>query len=376
MELSPEDSLRLNVMLANAVAVRIDEGINVVSCLSGSGSEARIQLNPTCRSDQYVKIVRELLSSHVMGSPGGYPVYLKRWTRMGQASDARLDGMLMLGENEAVVAVTGAPGLTDELAKRAWWAMSDSDNARRMLQRECVAQGEMGRVLTEFLLEFLPFEESARDIIESVRLVLQPGLISEEEKASIWDRGKKKTVFLVGFLHAIPDELPDTIVCRVDYDQVNKKIGGLGVDGNVFALLLMRLLSSNGQSFLSVCQKILKRPTDQDVVVSFLESNEAYFSTTRLCDFHYRSMEHISEEVDKVLSGEAGEMHKPEHLEKLINCVPELKNEIRAMLILSHVGVPVIDPIFAVTDAVGSVMRKKIEPVSDPVKELFGILQG
>jgi hypothetical protein len=158
MELSPEDSLRLNVMLANAVAVRIDEGVNTVMCLSESGNEAKVQLNPNCRSEQYIRNVRELLSSHVMGSPGGYPVYLKRWTRMGQASDARLDDLLMLGETEAVVAVSGASGLTDELARRAWWAMPDSGNARRMLARQCVIEGEMGRVLTEFLIEFLPFE--------------------------------------------------------------------------------------------------------------------------------------------------------------------------------------------------------------------------
>ena len=68
MDLSPEDALRLNVMLANSVAVRIDEGVNVVMCLSESGNEARVQLNPNCRSDQYIRHVRELLSSHVMGS--------------------------------------------------------------------------------------------------------------------------------------------------------------------------------------------------------------------------------------------------------------------------------------------------------------------
>jgi len=377
MELSPEDSLRLNVMLANAIAVRIDEGINVVSCLSDTGNEAKIQLNPNCRADQYVRYVRELLSSHVMGSPGGYPVYLKRWTRMGQASDARLDGLLMLGENEAVVAVSGAVGLTDELARRAWWCMSDSDNARRMLQRDCIVQGEMGRVLTEFLLEFLPFEESAKDIIESVRLVLQPGLISEDEKKSIWERGKKKSVFLVGFLHATPDELPERINCRADHDQVCSKLDPLISSGNVFASLLKRLTSSNGQSFLSICEKVLKRPSNQDVIVSFLEANEAYFSSVRLSSFHYRSVEQITEEVDKVMSNDtSGEMPIPDHFKNLIENVPELKNEIRSMIILSHMGVPVIDPIFAVNDAVGSVMRKKIEPVTQPIMSMIKVLRG
>jgi len=377
MELSPEDSLRLNVMLANAVAVRIDEGVNIVSCLSASGDEAKIQLNPNCRPEQYVRNVRELLSSHVMGSPGGYPVYLKRWTRMGQASDARLDDLLMLGETEAVVAVTGAPSLTDELARRAWWIMPDSDNARRMLQRECVVQGEMGRVLTEFLLEFLPFEESPGDIIESVKLVLQPGLVSDEEKTGIWNRGKQKNVFLVGFLHALPDDLPENEACRHDFEDRLADLQPLLAGNNEYARLLQRLLSSAGQSYLSVCQKILKRPANQDVIVSFLEAIESYFVPVRLSDFHYRSIEHITEEVDKVLAGgSSGEMGLPDALAALINAAPGLQEEIRAMLILSHIGVPVINPIFAVTDAVGSVMRKKIEPVSKPVLQMIQTLRS
>jgi len=44
-----------------------------------------------------------MLSSHVLGSPGGYPVFLQRWTRMGQTRDTQLDKLLLLGEPEAVV---------------------------------------------------------------------------------------------------------------------------------------------------------------------------------------------------------------------------------------------------------------------------------
>ena len=70
MELSSEDSLRLNVLLANAKAIRIDENTCSVCGLSLSG-EAKIKLNPNCRADRYLRYVRELLSSAVLGSPGG-----------------------------------------------------------------------------------------------------------------------------------------------------------------------------------------------------------------------------------------------------------------------------------------------------------------
>ena len=109
MELSAEDNLRLNVLLAQELhAVRIDESKMIVYALTGKG-EAKVPLNPTGKDEAYIKEVKALFSTHVMGSPGGYPVYLKRWTRMGQARDESLAQLLLLGEPEAVVAAVHAP---------------------------------------------------------------------------------------------------------------------------------------------------------------------------------------------------------------------------------------------------------------------------
>jgi hypothetical protein len=44
------------------------------------------------------------------------------------------------------------------------------------------------------------------------------------------------------------------------------------------------------------------------------------------------------------------------------------------MLAMSMLDEPVVNPIFSRTDAVGSVMRKKLKPVSDPLLELVDIL--
>jgi hypothetical protein len=141
MELSAQDTLRLNVLLASKPqAIRINENSMTVFGLSADG-EAQVQLNPTGRADQYIKRVKELLSGHVLGSPGGYPVYLQRWTRMGQMRDDSLEQLLLLGEPEAVVAAVSAQGLTDELARRAWWAMEDATNARHMLRKAAVVEG-------------------------------------------------------------------------------------------------------------------------------------------------------------------------------------------------------------------------------------------
>ncbi|MDH5778501.1 MAG: sulfur reduction protein DsrS, partial [Gammaproteobacteria bacterium] len=144
-QLSNEDNLRLNVLLNQEVhSIRIDEGKMLLHGLTDKG-EAKIKLSPNCRNDAYIRRVKEMISSHVLGSPGGYPVYIKRWTRMGHARDNSLENLLKLGEPEAVVAVVHSKGLTDELARRAWWAMASAENARRMLEKQAVAEGAMGR---------------------------------------------------------------------------------------------------------------------------------------------------------------------------------------------------------------------------------------
>ncbi|MDH3971641.1 MAG: sulfur reduction protein DsrS, partial [Gammaproteobacteria bacterium] len=197
MDLTPEDALRINVLLASQIeAIRLDESRMTLFALSQKG-EAKVKLNPNCRDDSYLRKVRETLSSHVLGSPGGYPVYLKRWTRMGQARDEVLESLLMLGEPEAVVAVVNATGITDELARRAWWASQTSDNARCMLQQAAVVNGEMGPVLADFLIEFLPFEEDASSQIKTVSLVLQSDLVAEDVRTRLWEKGRLKNSYLV-----------------------------------------------------------------------------------------------------------------------------------------------------------------------------------
>ena len=151
---------------------------------------------PVGRSDQYLRTVRELLAGHAIGSPGGYPVYIQRWTRMGQARDKGLDRLLLLGEPEAVVSVAYSNGLTDELARRAWWAMPTADNARRMLERECVVQGQMGKILADYLIEHLPFENEPHIIIDTVRIVLQPGLTDEAARQRLWQKGEIRQCLL------------------------------------------------------------------------------------------------------------------------------------------------------------------------------------
>jgi len=369
MDLSAEDNLRLNVLLAqNLHAVRIDESKMVVFALTDKG-EAKVPLNPNCRDEKYIKQVKAVLSTHVMGSPGGYPVFLKRWTRMGQARDESLAQLLMLGEDEAVVAAVHAAGLTDELAERAWWAMPNAENARRMLEKEAVVRGRTGPVLAEFLIEFLPFEEEQRAIIESVRLVLQPGLISEEEKQRLWKRARAKRSYYVGFLHTLPEDLPEPAERHAQHAEVSESLAHLIETGNPCADMIVRVFSDKGQRFIKTVIEALKKPADQEVVESLLNAIAMYFQRLRPEVFTADDINAIINEAEQLCRVD-------EDIRAVLQELPQLEPAVRAMLVLSCLSVKLVNPIFARTDAIGTMMRKKIKPITDPVFEQLAALQA
>ena len=376
MDLTPEDALRVNVLLAGSLkAVRIDESKMTLHALSDRG-EAKIQLNPNCRDDAYLRKVRETLSSHVLGSPGGYPVYLKRWTRMGQARDSILESLLLLGEPEAVVAVVNAPGITDEIANRAWWASQTSENARCMLRQEAVVQGRMGPVLAHFLLEFLPFEEEARDQIASVRLVLQGKLIDPGERERLWEKGKHRIAFHVGFLQAVPDELPAEHAPAPHWERASQELQDLLQAGNPFAVQLCRLLGPGGQAFLAGVENVLRKPANQDVVVELMHALAAHARILPLPRARLAYVEDIESEAERLIAGAQQGSGSQHALAAVLQALPGNVHHIRAMLFLGLLDEPVLDPVFARTDAIGSVMRKKLRPVIEPVLQQIGILRN
>ena len=367
LELSSEDSLRLNVLVMNVEAVRIDERSMTVFGLSARG-EAKVPLNPTGRAEQYLKAVREFLSAAALGSPSGYPVHLNRWTRMGQARDTNLAKLLMLGEPEAITAVVCAPGLTDELARRAWWADPSSENARRMLACECVVQGTMGRILAEHLVEHLPFETEARLVIESVRLVLQPGLVNEAVRQKLWEKGGAHGSYRIGFLLAEPDSLPPGPPARSDHAALDAPLAELAAHGNRLAALLRRVLSAPGQNFLATCQQALQRLSDQDAVVALLNSLSGYFRDARL------QPESCQDVAAILVEAESAVQQQPES-RAIMATLPGLPAELKAMFALASMDEAIVTPVFARSSAVGSLMRRKIEPVIAPVLKQIAILR-
>lgn len=334
-ELSPEDALRLNVLLAGEVlAVRIDEGARTLYGLTPKG-EARVPLNPIGRAERYFQRVRELLGGHALGSPGGYPVHLRRWTRMGQASQKNLEALLKLGEPEAVLAVAYAPTLTDELARRAWWACQNGatmEVARVMLANPDVRGGTMGRVLADFLVEHLPFEEDPIQAMNTVRAVIGAGLLSEEERSQLWAKGKRRPWYLVGFLESLPDALPPDV----------PRAAPAGLPDTPAARLLARCCSASGQSYLKAAELALEKPPAHEAVYLLLDLLGSYFAAGR----------------DAVAQ------------------LPASPAEAAALAALAQLSNAAAEPILTRTTAVGPLMRRHLEPLFAPILGHLRTLRG
>jgi len=371
MELASEDTFRLNVLLANKPkAIRIDESKLIVYGLSDKG-EAKVELKPAGRPEQYLRAVKELISGHILGSPGGYPIYLKRWTRMGQMRDESLEQLLMLGEPEAVVAAVGSPGLTEELARRAWWAMEDADNARRMLENPNIVACSLGAELAAYVLDYLPFETETDSQTDSVRVILKPGLLEPATVADLWAKSSRKQAYLVGFLQALPDALPEPLPARADAEALAAALEPLRAAGNPVARQLLRVASGQGQRYLKTVGGVLDKPPNQDVVTAAFDCLRDYCAALRPDGDPKLALAAVQAEAERFVT--EGQTHAA--VREVLAAYPGARDDILAMRILSAAGYGMIRPVLSDPTTLGSLMRRKLKPVIDPLQSYIDRLR-
>lgn len=357
-ELTPEDSLRINVLLASGVlAIRIDEQQMILQALTPRG-EASIPLHPEGRKDQYLRRVRELLSGHALGSPGGFPVHLRNWTRSGQPMGDNLDKLLLLGEPEAVVSVAYSPKVTLELARLAWWAMPVADNARRMLERQWIADSPLGSELAAFLIEHLPFENQPHRVMDTLRIVLHPGLIDAETRRRLWAKTARDNACYIPFLERCPDDLPGTLPAHPAREAAEPLLHPLFCAGNRAAALLLRAWSASGQTFLHAAGEVAARPANQDVAVAAFNAVAAYFAALR--------DEAPTPPLEKLDAVARTRYDGPEG-RALRAALPGNDGAVHALYALSLMDAEVIRPILARTTAEGTLLRRKLEPANTPL---------
>lgn len=336
IELAAEDELRLAVLLAGDVhAVRIDEGSLQLQALTPRG-EARITLHPACRPDRYLTRLRERLAGHAMGSSAGYPVHLRRWTRSGHASPKNLAPLLCLGEPEAVTAVALSSQLTDELARRVWWAQPGADIARHMLGHPEVRAGAMGPTLALYLLEHLPFEEDPDVALHSVTAVAAAGLIDESARQRLWRSAQSRPHYLIGWIENAPDSVPPGTATVLP-----PTLAEAVANGDPWAVAQARWWTAEGQGLLRALALAVDKPPTHEAV--------------------YRVLDLVGR-----LFADAG---TPPTL-------PGFEAEAAAFAALARTNRRDADAILDRTTAVGPLMRRHLEPVLAPLRCHLGRLRG
>jgi hypothetical protein len=208
-------------------------------------------------------------------------------------------------------------------------------------------------------------------MLESVRLVLQEGLIDESTRNSLWARGQRKNAFYVGFLKMLPDELPEQTLAHPEYENLKTKLAELDDAGQPVARQLLRVLSPAGQAYIKTAATVMKKPANQDVVVALLEAIENYFTTVCPCTPVSSEMNELVEQANQTCADKTVPA-----INEVIELAPDSEALLKAILALSWVGVHLVNPIFARTDAIGTVMRHKLEPVSVPILDLLRTLSG
>jgi hypothetical protein len=333
MTLNVEDILKINVLIATSNAIRIDVYKLSVVGLNAQNKEQSINLQPTGDSDTYLQEVKKLLVTQVLGAMGGYPSYLKRWSRMGQVESSNLASLLKLGEVEAVVAVANAKNLDKDLLKRTWWCATNTDNqaeiGRFLLNKSFVLGTQTGKDISAYLLEFLPFITDTEQLIDTTSLVLQKDLITPILKQKLWQQGQRKTAILVGFLERLPNHLPNI-------DNTPTK---------TFSHEFLQIVNDvRGQIFLKTVAHILKKINQEYVLYRTLEVLGRYMAHPLIS--HKDSIGALQAQTEAFKDNEA----------------------LQARLLLAGVGENLVVSTISAHNLTGSAIRKKLAPVLTPIQ--------
>jgi hypothetical protein len=230
----------------------------------------------------------------------------------------------------------------------------------------------MGPVLADYLIEYLPFETEQEKMMESVRLILQPGLIDEERRLDLWKKSGRKQAYLVGFLQGLPDHLPEPAAARADADGIAAALAGECAAGNPAARLLTRVTAGPGQTFLATASAVLAKPPSQEVVTAVFDVLRNYFAPLRPDGDPNLDIEALMADSRTYADATTA----PEHVRRCLDAHPDSAKDLAAMRLLSGGGYGLIRPVLRDPTTLGSLMRRKLAPVVDPLQDAIGRLRG
>lgn len=367
--LTAEDSLRLNVLMTQAEAVRIDESARRVIGLVGE-REMRVELHVQGREDAYLQAVRRLIATLVTGHAGGFPVYIRRWLRGGHLENLRIHDLLRLGEPEAALAAASVPALDTVIARRLWWALPEAPVARALLANASVTDADLRAELAGYLADHLPFEQVSDAIVETLRLIAPPDVLDATRRSRLWRRGDADIAYRVGFLVACPEALPEPPAAREEAAALRAALAPAADSGNEAAIALRRLLAVPGQAFLRGCADVLANPQQRLLISATLNALGRYCTAVSQPGTLCTDLAEVAARTERSCAdpdGPAG---------RLLAAVPQCVPQVRAMLTLGAIHEGLCYAVFARSTAVGSQLRGKLAVVLDPIAAEVAVLAG
>jgi len=206
----------------------------------------------------------------------------------------------------------------------------------------------VGRTLAEFLVEHLAFlHEDDIGILDTVAVMLVSGVLTDAERLAIWKRGTGRNSYYVAFLELQPDKLPSPRAARADHASVPQ------LAGNPYGVMLEKALSGQGQTFIATTATILDRPENQEVVNHTLNALAQWCAPLRQAD---ETMRNAARKA-------------------LLDATPQFVSDCDALDALAAVDADSVRPIFLKTTAIGSLMRRKIQPIVTPLLDAIAILR-
>ena len=198
------------------------------------------------------------------------------------------------------------------------------------------------------MVEHLAFlHEDDVGILDTVAVMLYSGVLTDAERLAIWKRGSSRNSYYVAFLELQPDRLPNPRAARADHANVPQ------LAGNPYSVMLGKALLGQGQTFVATIATILDRPEIQEVVNHTLNALAQWCAPLRQLD-----------EAARIAART-----------ELLDAAPQFASDCDALDALAAVDADTVRPIFLKTTAIGSLMRRKIQPIVTPLLDAIAVLR-
>ena len=128
-------------------------------------------------------------------------------------------------------------------------------------------------------------------------------------------------------------------------------------------------MSPGGQAFIETVFRVFDKPSNQEVVNLALDAVAAYFAEVRPQGPVDATLDELCDEAEDWVARSIDV--------KNLSQLPEIDtSKIRALRILSGLSYGVVRPVFGDSTAIGSLMRRKLQPVLTPLLEELSRLRA